>query len=96
MGESFYPIADPRHSRESTKRHLKSGVITCNFSRLFRIKMPTTDDEFIIPEYFYCVTLSRLEYDRTKGFSSSAGAELFKTHVRLTEAEAELLKLKFG
>ena len=37
-----------------------------------------------------------IEYDRTKGFSSSAGAELFKTHVRLTEAEAELLKLKFG
>ena len=35
-----------------------------------------------------------LEYDRTKGFSSSAGAELSKTHVRLTEAE--LLKLKFG
>ena len=37
-----------------------------------------------------------LSRDRTKGFSSSAGAELFKTHVRLTEAEAELLKLKFG
>ena len=37
-----------------------------------------------------------VEYDRTKGFSSSAGAELFKTHVRLTEAGAELLKLKFG
>ena len=40
--------------------------------------------------------LAGVEYDRTKGFSSSAGAELFKTHVRLTEAEAELLKLKFG
>ena len=38
----------------------------------------------------------RLEYDQTKGFSSSVGAKLFKTHVRLTEAEAELLKLKFG
>ena len=36
------PTADPRHSRESTKRHLKSGVISCTFSRLFRIKMPTT------------------------------------------------------
>ena len=36
----------------------------------------------------------RLEYDRTKGFSSSAGAELFKTHVRL--AKAKHLQLKFG
>ena len=39
--------------------------------------------------------LAWIEYDRTEGFSSSAGAELFKTHVRLTEAEAELLQLKF-
>ena len=36
------PTADPRHSRESTKRHLKSGVISCTFSRLFRNKMPIT------------------------------------------------------
>ena len=36
------PTADPRHSRESTKRHSKSGVTSCTFSRLFKIKMPTT------------------------------------------------------
>ena len=46
--------------------------------------------------YIILYLVLHVEYDRTKGFSSSAGAELFKTHVRLTEAEAELLKLKFG
>ena len=37
-----------------------------------------------------------LEYGQMKGFSSPAGAKLFKTQVWLTEAEAELLKSKFG
>ena len=49
----------------------------------------------MIRDFNFTIML-RIEYDRTKGFSSLAGAELFKTHVRLTEVEAELLKLKFG